>query len=434
MSLGRALRKVLPWVVVLGVAGGGWAIWSHREGEEPASTYRTEHLTRGPLAETVTAVGTVSAVTTVQVGSQVSGIVARLHADFNSPVRRGQLLAELDPTPFQATLDQRRADLARAEVELRAAEIDYNRQARLLAAGLTPQADHDTAKAAYDAQGAMVEQSRAALRQAETNLAYTRIVSPIDGVVVARQYDVGQTVAASFQAPTLFTIAQDLTKMQVQADVDQADIGKIAVGQQARFTVDAYPDADFSGQITQVRLNATVNQNVITYPVIITVENPEEKLRPQMTANVSIVVSSEPDVLRVPNAALRFRPPEQQQEGRAGGGGGGGTAAAAQRDPDRASAALGSGSKGFRAAAEALAAGAAPPRSRRQQTIYVLERDGSLRAVAVRTGITDGRQTAVLEGEVGPDDAVVVGLATSRVQSTGTFPGMPGGGGGRGPR
>ena len=432
MKLGRLLRKLLPWVLVLAAAGGGWAIWSKRESREPESQYRTEQLSRGPLSETVTAVGTVSAVTTVQVGSQVSGIVARLHADFNSPVKRGQLLVELDPTPFRATLDQRRADLARAEVELRAAEINYRRQERLNEQGLTPEADYDAAKADYEANQASVDQSRAALRQAETNLDYTRIVSPIEGVVVARAYDVGQTVAASFQAPTLFTIAQDLTKMQVQADVDQADIGKITVGQKALFTVDAYPDTDFAGMISQIRLNATVNQNVITYPVIVTVDNPEEKLRPQMTANVSIVVSAESDALRVPNAALRFRPlatgaPGQGPPARSGANG-------APRDPDRASAQLGSGGGGFRGAAEALSAGAASPRSRRQQTIYLLEPDGSLRPASVRTGITDGRQTAILEGEVEAGDTVVTGLATARVQSTGTFPGMQAPGGGRGPR
>jgi len=429
MKPSRAIRKVLPWVVVLGLAAGGWIIWSTRESRAPASAYRTETLTRGPLSETVTAIGTLSAVTTVQVGSQVSGIVARLHADFNSPVNRGQLLAELDPTPFLATLDQRRADVARAEVELRAAEISYHRQERLNEQGLTSEADYDAAMAAYEANAASVDQSRAALRQAETNLAYTRIVSPIDGVVVDRQYDVGQTVAASFQAPTLFTIAQDLTKMQVQADVDQADIGKIVVGQNALFTVDAYPEVDFAGVIAQIRLNATVNQNVITYPVIITVDNPEEKLRPQMTANVSIVVSTESDVLRVPNAALRFRP---LATGDAGGSSGGGGANAATRDPDRAAAQLGSGGTGFRGAAEALSTGGSRERSKRQQTIYLLEGGGSLRAVPVRTGITDGRQTAILEGEVELGDTVVTGLVTSRVQSTGTFPGMQGPGGGRG--
>jgi len=427
MNVSRVVRKAVPWLVVIGVSAGGWVLWSRRDTGEPAERYRTEAISRGSINETVTSTGTLSAVTTVQVGSQVSGIVSRLNADFNSHVTRGQVVAELDPTPFQATLDQRHADLARSEVEMRAAEIAFKRQQRLLDEGLAAQADYDAAEADYASSRAVVDQSRAALRQAETNLTYTRILSPIDGVVVDRQYDIGQTVAASFQAPTLFTIAQDLTKMQVQADVDQADIGKIAIGQRATFTVDAYPETDFVGEIAQIRLNATVNQNVITYPVILTVDNSESKLRPKMTANVTIVVSTEPDVLRVPNAALRFRPVETGPSAGDNGAGGGRT-----RDPERAMAQLGRRGPGGPAAAEVMQAAAAAPQSLRRQTIYVLGADGNPKAVAVRTGITDGRHTAILEGDLGPTDKVIVGLATSRVQSTGTFPGaQPPRGGGR---
>jgi HlyD family secretion protein len=403
--------RALGWLVVAAAAaGGGWAWLAHRGGGEDEETYRTEVVGRGPIHETVTATGTLSAVTTVQVGSQVSGIVARLHADFNSRVPRGQLLAELDPTPFQATLDQRRADLARADVGARSAEIGFLRQKRLLAEGLTSQAEYDVAQADFDAARAAVEQARAALRQAETNLTYTRILSPIDGVVVDRQYDVGQTVAASFQAPTLFTIAQDLTKMEVRADVDQADIGKIRVGQRARFTVDAYPDEEFHGEISQVRLNATVSQNVITYPVVLAVPNPGEKLRPKMTATVTVLVAREEDALRVPNAALRFRPVETA-------GTGGGPARGGEPGAERASGGP------FQAAAAALAAGRAGPAGRRLQTVYVLESAGRLRPVSVRTGITDGRHTAIVEGELEPGDVVVVGLATAKVQGSGSFPG-----------
>ena len=257
---------------------------------------------------TVTATGTASAVTTVQVGSQVSGVIARLYADFNSHVTKGQLLAELDPTPFQAQVEQRQADVTKSRVEAANAKITYERQRRLVGAGLAAQADLDAARAQYEAANAGVQQSTAALSQSLTNLRYTKIVSPIDGVVVDRQYDVGQTVAASFQAPTLFSIAQDLTKMQVQADVDQSDIGRVQVGQPARFTVDAYPDEEFRGRISQIRLNAQVNQNVVSYPVIIEVPNPGERLRPKMTANVTIDVANVADVLRIPNAALRFKP------------------------------------------------------------------------------------------------------------------------------
>src|SRR5256885_11362359 len=261
----------------------------------------------------VTATGPLAAVTTVQVGSQVSGVIARLYADFNSHVKKGQLLAELDPTPFQQQVEQRQADVTKWKVEAATAKIRYERQRRLVTSGLAAQADLDAARAQYEAAEAQVQQSSAALQQAMTNLHYTNINSPIDGVVVDRQYDVGQTVAASFQAPTLFSIAQDLTKMQVQADVDQSDIGRVAIGQLARFTVDAYPDEEFRGRISQIRLNASVNQNVVSYPVIIEVPNPDEKLRPKMTANVTIDVAQVQNVLRIPNAALRFKPPEDEK-------------------------------------------------------------------------------------------------------------------------
>src|SRR5438105_2101589 len=270
--------------------------------------YKTEPVTRGTITMTVTATGTLSAVTTVQVGSQVSGVVSRLYADFNSHVKKGQLLAELDPTNFQAQVDQQRANVSKSQVEAANAKITYDRQSRLLKAGLAAQADVDAARTAYEGAAAQVRLGQAQLHQAETNLNYTHIISPIDGVVIDRQYDVGQTVAASFQAPLLFQIAQDLTKMQVQADVDQSDIGRVQVGQPARFTVDSYPDQEFRGRISQIRLNATVSQTVVTYPVIIEVPNPDEKLRPKMTANVTIDVAQVRDVLRIPNGALRFKP------------------------------------------------------------------------------------------------------------------------------
>ncbi|MGZ8709462.1 MAG: efflux RND transporter periplasmic adaptor subunit, partial [Thermoanaerobaculia bacterium] len=288
--------------------------------------YKTEKIDRGTVTMTVTATGTLSAVTTVQIGSQVSGVIARLYADFNSQVEKGQLLAELDPTPFEQQVEQRRADVTRAQVQTEDARIKYNRQKRLLDAGLTAQAEVDAAKAVFDGARAQVQQATAALSQAQTNLRYTRITAPTDGIVVDKQYEVGQTVAASFQAPTLFQIAQDLTKMQVQADVDQSDIGRVKVGQIARFNVDAYPDEEFRGRISQIRYNALVNQNVVTYPVILEVENPEGRLRPKMTANVTIDVDTVGNVLRVPNAALRFKPAQESGEKSARANGGGGDA------------------------------------------------------------------------------------------------------------
>ncbi|HEX2833983.1 MAG TPA: efflux RND transporter periplasmic adaptor subunit [Thermoanaerobaculia bacterium] len=387
--------------------------------------YKTEKVDRGTVTLTVTATGTLSAVTTVQVGSQVSGVIARLYADFNSAVKKGQLLAELDPTPFEQQVEQRRADVTKAQVQTDDARIKYDRQRRLLDGGLTSQAEVDAAKATYDSARAQVTQSQAALNQSLTNLRYTKIVSPIDGIVVDRQYDVGQTVAASFQAPTLFQIAQDLTKMQVQADVDQSDIGRVQVGQVARFSVDAYPEEEFRGRIAQIRFNAQVNQNVVTYPVILEVENPEGKLRPKMTANVNIDVSSVKDVLRVPNAALRFKPPTEEGDQARGAGNSGG-------DPMRRAAQTGGGGLAGAARQMPRRAGAGAETTK-TSTVHLLTPEKKLKAMTIRTGITDGRFTHVISGELKPGDEVVVGIATSKVESAAPMggqggPGGPGGG------
>jgi HlyD family secretion protein len=440
----RLGRTLLVAAIVIVVLGAGWFfVRRQRDGHE--ARYRTQAVDRGSVTMTVTATGTISAVTTVQVGSQVSGIVARLHADFNSPVKKGQLLAELDPTPFEAQVEQRRADVLQAEIQMRNAGITFHRQELLLADKLAAQADYDTAKAAYDGTRAQVDQARAALRQAETNLRYTKIVSPIDGVVVDRKYDIGQTVAASFQAPTLFTIAQDLTKMQVQADVDQSDIGRVAVGQAARFSVDAYPEEEFHGRIAQIRLNATVNQNIITYPVILEVPNPEEKLRPQMTANVIVEVAEVKDVLRIPNAALRFRPTDAAPGGDAARGGGGGRAAGGASGAGgatgagSAAGAGGAGGVGAAGAEERLArmrsggatgaAGALDPTAGGEakvkpvQTVYIDDGRGGLKTVAIRTGISDGRFTEIAEGPLKIGDPVVIGQATAKVDTSTRPPG-----------
>lgn len=430
---------------------------SNKKGDQ----FRVEKAERGDITMTVTATGTVSAVTTVQIGSQVSGVIARLYADFNSRVKKGQLLAELDPTPFQAQVEQRQADVTKARVEAANAKINYERQNRLAKAGLTAQSDVDGTRAQYESANAQVQQSNAALSQTLTNLRYTRISSPIDGIVVDRQYDVGQTVAASFQAPTLFSIAQDLTKMQVQADVDQSDIGRIQVGQIARFTVDAYPDQEFRGRIAQIRLNAQVTQNVVTYPVIIEVPNPDEKLRPKMTANVTIDVSTIRDVLRVPNAALRFKPdtadlaagtattttPSSTMS--AGGGGPTPSTTSTMSDADREArraewrkrrAEEGGGqggsstggeagmagfgrARGMAGAAGALAGGAPQVKT---QTVYLLRADKKLKPVQVRTGISDGRFTAIMGGDLKLGDPVVVGVVTSKVEGA-PPPGSSGG-------
>jgi HlyD family secretion protein len=439
-------------VVVVGVLV---ALFFFRRGKDDGGGgYRTEVIDRGSVTMTVSATGTVSPVTTVQVGSQVSGIVAKLYADFNSQVKKGQLLAELDPTPLLQQVEQRRADVTKSQVEVSNQQIIYGRQKRLAAAGLIAQADLDAAKAGYDAARAQLTLSQASLHQAETNLGYTKIYSPIDGQVVARQYDIGQTVAASFQAPTLFTIAQDLTKMQVQADVDQSDIGQIKVGEVARFTVDAYPDQEFRGQIAQVRLNATVTQNVITYPVIIEVPNPDSKLRPSMTANVTIEVATVRDVLRVPNAALRFKPAGQEAAATPGGSQGsrgsagrsGGTASrggtttggSAPSGSGAPSGGAGGGAAGGRSFERSMAdrgaggLGSAVPGVGRRggrgqgqgQTVYVLsevDKKTELLPVRLRTGISDGHYTEVVRvysGTLNPGDKVVTGIATVKVEQS----------------
>ena len=408
------LRTVLITLVVVAAAAAAFGIYHQRTSKAPEPKYRTEIVDKGTVSETVTATGTISAVTTVQVGSQVSGIIQSLHADYNSPVKKGQLLATLDPTPFQLQVQQRRADLQQAQVQMRNAEVQFNRSARLLAEKLVPEADYDTAKANFDGMKAQVDQAEAALKQSQTNLGYANIYSPIDGVVVARQYDIGQTVAASFQAPTLFTIAEDLTEMQVQADVDQSDISRVATGQAGRFTVDAYPEQTFVGQISQIRLNATQNQNVITYPVIIDVANPDGKLKPKMTADVTVEVAKVADVLRVPNAALRFKPIEVGRPG--------------DNDETARTALEGTAARGAAAAGRALAGGMRA--TRRQQTVYVVGADGRLKAVNVKTGISDGRFTAITDGDLNHGDKIAVGFVTARVDQQGS---LPGGMGGRGP-
>lgn len=308
-------------IVVLGIA-----LYLALRNKDNGMKFKTEKATRGDVVSTVTATGTVNAVTTVLVGTQVSGTIKNIYADFNSPVKRGQLIARIDPAVFEAQVAQARANLLSARANLEKAEtarVDtertMERSRELFSRNLiakneldTSVTNYDTAKAQVSVARAQISQTEAALRIAETNLRYTRIISPVNGIVVSRNVDIGQTVAASFQTPTLFNIAQDLTKMQIDSSVAEADIGKIKVGQPVEFTVDAYPDSPFRGSVSEIR-NAPISvQNVVTYDAVIKVDNPELKLKPGMTANVSIIVSSKKDVLRVPNAALRFRPTEKR--------------------------------------------------------------------------------------------------------------------------
>ncbi len=280
---------------------------------------KTVKVERGDLVQIVSATGTVNPVAMVLVGTQVSGTIKHLYVDFNSPVKEGQVIAQIDPALFESQVEQARANLLaanqkRAETSLADARRTLERNRALFAKDLIARSELDTAETNYQtalaqvsAAKAQVNQAQAALKSAETNLRYTKILSPVDGVVVSRNVDVGQTVAASFQTPTLFTIAQDLTKMQINTNVAEADIGKVSVGQRVEFSVDAYPEEVFSGVVSQVRLAPINVQNVVTYDVVVRVENEALKLKPGMTANVSIITAEKKNVLKIPNSALRVK-------------------------------------------------------------------------------------------------------------------------------
>jgi len=315
-------KIIIGAILLIAVAGASFFLFRNK-GADPQ--FRTEQVERGDIVMTVTATGTVNPVTTVLVGTQVSGTIKNILVDFNSPVRRGQLIAQIDPATFQAQADQARANVLSARANLEKAEatlldtkrtMERNRELflkNLIARSEldTAETNNQTAQAGVSAAKSQVAQTEAALKFSETNLQYTRILSPVDGVVISRNVDVGQTVAASFQTPTLFTIAQDLTKMQIDTNVDEADIGKVVVGQEVEFSVDAYPENVFRGKVWQVRNAPITVQNVVTYDVVIQVSNPELKLKPGMTANVSIIISTKRDVLKIPNGALRFKPSEK---------------------------------------------------------------------------------------------------------------------------
>jgi HlyD family secretion protein len=319
------MKKIWIGLIVAAILGTGGYFFFQKN--ESGLKFKTDKVTRGDLVATVTSTGTVNAVTTVLVGTQVSGTVKKLYASFNSPVKKGELIALIDPSTFEAQVDQAKANLlsARANLEkTEAALIDskrtYDRNKSLFSQNLISQSEIDSsetgylsAKAQVNAARAQIAQTEAALKGAETNLKYTRIVSPVDGTVVSRNVDVGQTVAASFQTPTLFNIAQDLTKMQIDCNVVEADIGRILMGLPVEFTVDAYPDLVFKGTVSEIRNAPVIVQNVVTYDVVVRVDNPELRLKPGMTANVSLIISSKKETLRAPNAALRFTLPEAKK-------------------------------------------------------------------------------------------------------------------------
>jgi HlyD family secretion protein len=300
------------WLVILLIAGvvvaGG--IWYFAAGGADAPQYQTTVVTRGEIIEAVTANGTLNPVTNITVGSQISGIILTLNADWNSPVTAGQVVAQLDPATYESAVRSAEGDLANAKASLELQQVEERRSSELFASKLISGSDYDTAIATLHQAEAQVRIKEASLTNATVNLQRCTIYSPVDGTVISRNVDVGQTVAASLSAPTLFIIANDLTKMQIDANVSEADIGTVAEGQDVNFTVDAFPDGKFNGRVRQIRNSPTTVQNVVTYDTVIEVSNPDLKLRPGMTANASIVIAQHGGVLKIPNAAFRFRPPE----------------------------------------------------------------------------------------------------------------------------
>ena len=518
--------------IMLAVVLAGLYFWGNEAG---AAQYMTARVDRGNLRNTVTATGTLQAVTTVQVGSQASGTISALYADFNSVVKKGQVVAQLDPAQAKAQVDQARANLQQARASLAQAQaavtnsragitdaqarslaarstVQNNQagvsaaeanvavlkaqqddamsllkqQESLLKAGVIAQRDYDVAVTAYrtaearynqavaqlaqsklseqssasagiaqsqavveqskaqlqqsQAQvaqnAAQVQQAQAALSLAEVNLSHTTITSPIDGVVVSRDVNVGQTVAASLSAPTLFTIANDLTQMQVIANIDQADIGLVEQAKSVRFTVDAFPGKDFDGQIHEMRLNPVNVQNVVTYNVVINVNNPEQVLKPGMTANLTITIDERNNVLKVPNSALRFTPQDANRQ-RTGGNNAGGQGQGQGRRRQQGDNAQGGGDNSN------FAPASAPVLPGQTRIVWVVGQDGKPERRRIKVGLSDGASTEVVEGNLTEGEMVITGQTVSGSGSASTQQNRPpgfgnaprvGGGGGGGRR
>lgn len=421
----KYLKTKWTLVVAVVLAVAVFAAFSFGRAEKPK--YFTAKVERGDIRDAVEATGTIDAVTTVQVGSQVSGTISKLYADFNSHVKKGQVVAEIDPSLFQGALLQAQADMQNAQANAAAAVAqlakaqataaqsaqDYTRTVALSKEGVMSAQQLDAAKATNDSAVAAVNAARAQVTQAEaqvkqkaaavtvakTNLEHTIIKAPIDGMVTARSVDVGQTVAASLQAPTLFTIAQDLTKMRVYTKTDESDVGQMKVGRPVTFTVDAFPRDKFEGRVVQVRMNPTTVQNVVTYDTVIEFANPDMKLFPGMTAYVTIPVANAQDVVKVPNGGLRFTPDLKPEEVRSlfakyGIRGAGARQRQSSRDQQ----------------------GASAPNPTDMAVLWKQTADGKLEPVQVKTGITDHTFTEVAQvtaGSLNPGDQIVVGSASA---------------------
>jgi HlyD family secretion protein len=397
------MKKIVIGIVLAAVVA--FAGYMYFKKDNGVSAYRTAKVEKGEIIDAIAATGTINAVTTVSVGSQVSGTLQQIFVDFNSRVSKGQVIALIDPRLLEAALEQARANVDNAKASLEKSrfgvidtERTYRRNNELVKDGFVAQADVDSSQTAWEQSLAQKRSSEAALQQAEgalsvarTNLDYATIRSPVNGTVISRNVDVGQTVAASFQTPTLFSIAEDLTKMQVDTNVDESDIGRAVLGQSVTFTVDAWPEKTFAGEVAQVRNSPIVTQNVVTYNVVVRVDNRELLLKPGMTANVSIEVKKFRDVLKIPNAALRYRPAAKGSETESAGkrpGPGKGKEAGGQR-------------------------------------VYILGNDGKSVPVQIKSGISNGTFTVLEEGALKEGDLLVTGETQGKkAGGSATPPGM----------
>lgn len=493
MSTKSLLKR--RWLLILGLliiimVSMGLYVSARRQRAAETLEYFTAPVARGAMKKIVSATGTVQTVLTVQVGSQVSGQVEELYADFNSVVKRGQLLAKLDTRNLDAQVANNRASVAAAQARLKSAqaelkthaanlssakaslegarvtrdnaELQYKRATELSQRGVASKNDFDTAKTNYETAASKYEQAKASLEQveaqaasteaqidqaqaglqqasadlnrAEINLGYAEIFSPVDGVVISRNVDVGQTIAASLQSPVLFTIATDLGRMQVSASVDEADIGNISEGSEVTFTVDAYPNEVFNGKIAEIRLSPQTVQNVVTYSVILAIDNPGNKLKPGMTANISVTVAERENTLKAPNAALRYAPPNSENLPDTGaaflagrGDHGSATATKNARATERTSLPLAPGQKWdpdhkirFDSPDQA------PTRS---GVLWILNDKRQPQIRNVKLGITDGANTEIVSGDIRPGEMLIIGDSTQAADSNGPrlqFPGLGG--------
>jgi HlyD family secretion protein len=380
------MKKLKIAVATVGLATLGCTAWFYQHADaKEAPVYRTAAITRASLTSTVSATGTLQAVQTVQVGTQVSGQVARTLVDFNDHVKKGQLLATIDPTLQQQAVEDAQAQLEKTQAQLKQAQDEYTREKALLDARVITQSEFDVTQSTFSVQQATVKSAQIALDRAKQNLAYTSIYSPIEGVIVERNVDVGQTVAASLSAPQLFLIANDLSEMQILASVDESDIGQIKESQPVQFTVQSYPKQQFSGTVKQVRLQSTTTDNVVNYTAVISVKNQDGKLLPGMTATVQFTTASATDVLTVPNAALRIKP-----------------TAAMLADAGAARAAQSSGQ---------TKTATRPAQS--ASVLWYVDDNKTLHMVRVTTGITDGQKTEVTNAALKEGTQVVVALAAA---------------------